>query len=48
VRPMVLPDRFIDHNSPNVQYDEAGLNARQIVEKAMGALGRTMNVAASA
>jgi 1-deoxy-D-xylulose-5-phosphate synthase len=48
VRPMVLPDRFIDHNSPNLQYDEAGLNARQIVEKAMGALGRTMNVAASA
>jgi 1-deoxy-D-xylulose-5-phosphate synthase len=48
VRPMVLPDRFIDHNSPNVQYDEAGLNARQIVEKAMGALGRTMSVAATA
>jgi 1-deoxy-D-xylulose-5-phosphate synthase len=48
VRPMVLPDRFIDHNSPNVQYDEAGLNARQIVEKAMGALGRTMSIAATA
>jgi hypothetical protein len=31
-----------------VQYDEAGLNARQIVEKAMGALGRTMTVAATA
>jgi 1-deoxy-D-xylulose-5-phosphate synthase len=48
VRPMVLPDHFIDHNSPAVQYDEAGLNARQIVEKAMGALGRTMTVAATA
>ncbi len=48
VRPMVLPDRFIDHNSPSLQYDEAGLNARQIVEKAMGALGRTMSIAASA
>ncbi len=48
MRPMVLPDRFIDHNSPNVQYDEAGLNARQIVEKAMGALGRTMSMAATA
>jgi 1-deoxy-D-xylulose-5-phosphate synthase len=48
VRPMVLPDRFIDHNSPAVQYDEARLNARQIVEKAMGALGRTMNLAATA
>jgi 1-deoxy-D-xylulose-5-phosphate synthase len=48
VRPMVLPDRFIDHNAPAVQYDEAELNARQIVEKAMGALGRTMNLAATA
>ena len=48
VRPMALPDHFIDHNSPAVQYDEAGLNARQIVEKAMGALGRTMTVAATA
>ncbi len=48
VRPMVLPDRFIDHNSPSLQYDEAGLNGRQIVEKAMGALGRTMSIAASA
>ncbi len=48
IRPMVLPDRFIDHNSPNLQYDEAGLNARQIVEKAMGALGRTLGKAATA
>jgi 1-deoxy-D-xylulose-5-phosphate synthase len=48
VRPMVLPDHFIDHNAPAVQYDEAGLNARQIVEKAMSALGRTMTIAATA
>lgn len=48
VRPMVLPDHFIDHNAPAVQYDEAGLNARQIVEKAMSALGRTMAIAATA
>ncbi len=48
IRPMVLPDRFIDHNSPAVQYDEAGLNARQIVATAMGALGRTISVAATA
>jgi 1-deoxy-D-xylulose-5-phosphate synthase len=40
IRPMVLPDRFIDHNSPAVQYDEAGLNARHIVATAVGALGR--------
>jgi len=48
LRPMMLPDRFIDHNSPAVQYDEAGLNARQIVATAMGALGRTISVAATA
>jgi 1-deoxy-D-xylulose-5-phosphate synthase len=40
IRPMVLPDRFIDHNSPAVQYAEAGLNARHIVATAVGALGR--------
>jgi 1-deoxy-D-xylulose-5-phosphate synthase len=40
VRPMVLPDRFIDHESPSVQYDEAGLNARHITATALAALGR--------
>jgi 1-deoxy-D-xylulose-5-phosphate synthase len=40
LRPMVLPDRFIDHDSPNTQYEEAGLNARHIVATAMAALGR--------
>jgi 1-deoxy-D-xylulose-5-phosphate synthase len=40
LRPMVLPDRFIDHDSPAVQYDEASLNARHIVATAMAALGR--------
>ncbi|MCK8785117.1 1-deoxy-D-xylulose-5-phosphate synthase [Roseomonas sp. NAR14] len=39
VRPMVLPDRFIDHESPRVQYDQAGLNARQIAAAALAALG---------
>jgi 1-deoxy-D-xylulose-5-phosphate synthase len=48
VRPMVLPDRFLDHNAPTVQYDEAGLNARHIVQTALTALGRTMDKAASA
>jgi 1-deoxy-D-xylulose-5-phosphate synthase len=38
-RPMVLPDRFIDHAAPKVQYDEAGLNARHIVAAAVQALG---------
>jgi 1-deoxy-D-xylulose-5-phosphate synthase len=40
IRPMVLPDRFIDHDAPTIQYDEAGLNARQIVATALSALGR--------
>jgi len=39
VRPMVLPDRFIDHDKPERQYDEAGLNARHIVATALQALG---------
>jgi 1-deoxy-D-xylulose-5-phosphate synthase len=38
-RPMVLPDTFIDHAAPKVQYDQAGLNARHIVATAQAALG---------
>jgi 1-deoxy-D-xylulose-5-phosphate synthase len=38
-RPMCLPDRFIDHAAPKVQYDQAGLNARHIVAAAVAALG---------
>jgi 1-deoxy-D-xylulose-5-phosphate synthase len=40
VRPMVLPDKFIDHDAPAKQYDEARLNARHIKETALLALGR--------
>jgi 1-deoxy-D-xylulose-5-phosphate synthase len=40
IRPMVLPDRFIDHDKPERQYDEAGLNARHIVGTALQALGQ--------
>jgi 1-deoxy-D-xylulose-5-phosphate synthase len=40
MRPMVLPDRFIDHDTPERQYDEARLNARHIVETVLAALGR--------
>jgi 1-deoxy-D-xylulose-5-phosphate synthase len=39
VRPMVLPDRFQDHDKPEKQYDEAELNARHIVGMALRALG---------
>jgi len=38
-RPMTLPDSFIDHAAPKVQYDLAGLNARHIVATALAALG---------
>ena len=49
VRPMVLPDRFIDHDQPYQQYESAGLNARHIVETALAALGRERrNVSVSA
>ncbi len=40
VRPMVLPDVFIDQDKPEKMYDVAGLNAPQIVETALRALGR--------
>ncbi len=40
IRPMVLPDRFIDHHKPEVQYAEAGLDAKAIVATALSALGR--------
>ena len=40
IRPLVLPDYFIDHDTPAKQYDEAGLNAPQIVSMALSALGR--------
>jgi 1-deoxy-D-xylulose-5-phosphate synthase len=44
LRPMVLPDRFIDHDQPERQYDEARLNARHIVDTALAALGRPMRI----
>ena len=40
IRPMILPDRFIDHHKPEVQYAEAGLEARSIIATALSALGR--------
>ena len=38
LRTMRLPDRFQDHDNPGKQYDEAGLNAPQIVETVLKAL----------
>jgi 1-deoxy-D-xylulose-5-phosphate synthase len=38
-RPMVLPDRFIDHASPAAQIIEAGLDAKSIVSVVLATLG---------
>jgi 1-deoxy-D-xylulose-5-phosphate synthase len=38
LRTMRLPDRFQDHDKPEKQYDEAGLNAPHIVETVLKAL----------
>jgi len=40
VRMMVLPDMFIDQDSPNAMYAKAGLDAKSIVAKVFEALGR--------
>ncbi len=40
IRPMVLPDTFIDHDRPDKMYDLAGLNADGIVATVLSALGR--------
>ena len=39
VRPMVLPDRFLDHDSPARQIAAAGLDAAHIVACVLAALG---------
>jgi 1-deoxy-D-xylulose-5-phosphate synthase len=38
-RSMVLPDTFIDQNSPKTMYDVAGMNAPQIEAKVLDVLG---------
>jgi 1-deoxy-D-xylulose-5-phosphate synthase len=40
VRNMVLPDTFIDHDSPAAMYAQAGLDAKGIVAKVFEALGK--------
>ena len=42
VRPMVLPDIFIDQDSPAAMYATAGLDAKGIVTKAFEALGQNL------
>ena len=45
VRSMVLPDIFIDQDSPAKMYEVAGLTAAHIVEKALSALGQVETAA---
>ena len=40
IRPMTIPDQFIDHDSPANQYIQAGLSASGIAATALCALGR--------
>ena len=40
IRAMILPDVFIDHDSPNAMYAHAGLDAKGIVAKVFDALGK--------
>jgi 1-deoxy-D-xylulose-5-phosphate synthase len=37
-RSMVLPDKFIDQNKPELMYEAAGLNAQSIQEKVLDLL----------
>ncbi len=47
VRPMVLPDRFTDQDTPERMYEAAGLDAKAIVAAALNALGRGSDAAAA-
>ena len=42
VRPLTLPDRFIEQEAPTTQYDDAGLNCAQIVDAVLTALGQPL------
>jgi 1-deoxy-D-xylulose-5-phosphate synthase len=46
IRSMVLPDTFIDQDSPNAMYAKAGLDAKGIVAKVFEALGKDIRAEA--
>ncbi len=46
VRPMVLPDHFLEHDKPDVMYAQAGLDAAAIVKCAVSALGLDTRITA--
>jgi 1-deoxy-D-xylulose-5-phosphate synthase len=39
IRSLVLPDAFIEHDKPEKMYDQAGLNAHQVVATVLATLG---------
>ena len=45
VRPMVLPDRFIEHDTQPRQLADASLTANDIVTTVLNALGREVTAA---
>lgn len=45
VRPLALPDYYVEHNAPMVQYESIGLNASGILATALEALGETRTAA---
>ena len=44
VRPLCLPDRFINHDSPENMYEEAGLKTPHLVRAALDVLGDSPSV----
>ena len=44
IRPMVLPDAFLDQDKPALQYETAGLNAHHITATALNALGKDAQI----
>ena len=46
IRTLVLPDRFIDQDTPERMYEIAGLDAKAIVDACLSALGRNSDAAA--
>jgi 1-deoxy-D-xylulose-5-phosphate synthase len=44
VRVMTMPDEFIDHNKPEIQYQLAGLQSSHIIANVLAALGRAEDI----
>ncbi|MBX9452299.1 MAG: 1-deoxy-D-xylulose-5-phosphate synthase [Mesorhizobium sp.] len=47
VRPLILPDAFVDHAKPEKMYADAGLDTAGIVRAVFGALGRSVGAASA-